>query len=778
MDYGDGPRPVQLPHAWRQEVPVAWEGPAVYRTTVKVENEDEWLVFQGVSYRAVVSINGQEALTHDGIWDEFAVPLGAHVGGGIEVEVRVTKNGGETFPVRRVLSGFLPYVFHTFGGIYGGVRIVRSPSDPTMVQPNSIEVPSPDAHTRVSQEFPIRGRVREGADERPIVAQSSSPVPASRMKVEGRRLFVDGKPFFMRGVLNWGWYPELGHTNPSDDAVRQEIRTVKAMGFNTIKFCLWVPRHRFFEILDEEGMFAWLELPLWSPDKDPQFQEAMASEIERIVEQFKRHTNIIAWTVGCELGAATTSDFRQRMVVFVKQGTGCPLVKDDSGGAEMYGGDLREYGTFEDFHPYCDTHFYPQVIESLRQGPREKKPILLGEFNDFDVHRDLRELNSYMPYWASDDPALNDQGVRWQHDLPRILKESRWATQESKTLHESSRSKGEWVRLKVMESVHACPDISGFVVTGWRHTPISTSGMVDDALRSIYPLEALAHWNGAVNFFLVPFRRPPWIIGGNRPGWLDTQCFFESTISFRVGCHTEEPKKGTCNWSIAGVSGRAVKCSMNALERRVVADITVEDVPPGDHLLEVEFAGVRRTWPVWVVPPLDKSSFVDWRIDAQASEILVPGDNPGFNLMTVELNEEAIERAERGANVVCVLQSGEGTVPMPFWRECAFEVLRSSSLPIKGERGCAWHKLYGLAPDAALAPTYLKERLGEYDVHMNRVDTRTYSEHPYIVTARRGAGKILVTSLKPQGGHGAQPHGIQNNPSGAEFMRWMLKGDW
>ena len=29
VDYGSGPRPVSLPHAWRQDVPVAWEGPTV-----------------------------------------------------------------------------------------------------------------------------------------------------------------------------------------------------------------------------------------------------------------------------------------------------------------------------------------------------------------------------------------------------------------------------------------------------------------------------------------------------------------------------------------------------------------------------------------------------------------------------------------------------------------------------------------------------------------------------------------------------------------------------
>ncbi|MCH7944510.1 MAG: hypothetical protein IIC73_00630 [Armatimonadetes bacterium] len=374
VDYGEGPRAVVLPHAWRQDVPVTWEGPAVYRTSHKVEGDDEWLVFDGVSYRAEIFIDGKPAADHCGIWDAFAVPVGEHAGRTVEVTVEVTKNGGATYPVRDVLSGFIPYVFHTFGGIYGGVRAVRSESDPV---------------------------------ERQL------PAPEPRITIDGHRLFLDGRPFFMRGVLSWGWYPDLGHTNPSDDEIRNEVRTAKRLGFNTIKFCLWVPRLRFFEILEEEGMLAWLELPLWNPTGDLQRMGAMEQEIGRIVRQNRHHRCIVVWTVGCELSSSTGHEFRQRLVEMVQRETGCPLVKDSSGGAEMYGGDLREYGTFDDFHPYCDTHFYPSVLEGLRSGPREMKPVLLGECNDFDVHRDLRALKELAPYWSSQDPRENDMGVRW-----------------------------------------------------------------------------------------------------------------------------------------------------------------------------------------------------------------------------------------------------------------------------------------------------------------------------------------------------------------------------
>ncbi len=746
VDYGEGPRPISLPHAWRQDVAVSWEGPAVYRTKISVQHFDEWLVFHGSSYESRVVINGKTT-THCGIWDEFASPLGIHAGTTVDVEVHVTKNGGAKYPVKDVLSGFLPYVFQSFGGLYCGVSVVRSASDPT---------------------------------------RATKPKIKSRVKVKGRRIFVDGKPFYMRGVLSWGWYPELGHTNPSEDEIRKEVRLVKQMGFNTIKFCLWVPRHRFFEILEEEGMFAWLELPLWAPSREPKRQHAMATEIERIVRQYRHHRSIIAWTMGCELGAATTAEFRDQMVRKVQRLTGCPLVKDDSGGAEMYSGDLREFGTFDDFHPYCDTHFYPVVLDSLRQGARPERPILLGEFNDFDVHRDLVNLKEHTPFWASDDPILNNQGVRWQWDLPRVLRESRWATSPT-DLAIYSIEKGAYVRRKVMEHVRACPDFSGFIVTGLRHTPISTSGMLDDDLRHAFPSESTARWNGPSSFFLVPYRRPPWVNGGNRPGWLDTQCFFAGDVFFKVGVHSETNIEGRLEWNLTPRpmegrppgrpdlrSGSNEIVSVAALRPSVVGEIAVKDLMAGEYVLQTKFAGHQDEWPVSINEKPDWKKFVGWSKQDYVGRF-ADVDLPGVeNMLTTRLDSHLIENARSGAKVVAFLQD-EGTISMPFWRECAFEF---SSLLSEGEwlavRFGEWHRLWSIAPDRALDPKWLKEKLGDYQVRMNRIDTRTYREHPYIAFAKVGRGQVIVTTLRPDGGHGAQPFGVSNNPSGSVLLSRLL----
>ncbi|MCH8980142.1 MAG: hypothetical protein IH945_13010, partial [Armatimonadetes bacterium] len=455
--------------------------------------------------------------------------------------------------------------------------------------------------------------------------------------------------------------------------------------------------------------------------------------------------------------------------------TGCPLIKDSSGGAEMYGGDLREHGTFDDFHPYCDAHFYPSVLEGLRSGPREKRPVLLGEYNDFDVHRDLSALKELAPYWASQDQRENDNGVRWQHDLPTALNESRWARQDNVALVASSAKKGAWVRRSATGHVRSIEDISGYVVTGWRHTPISTSGLVDDALTPVFSQRDIDSWNAPDMLFPILARRPPWIRGGNRPGWLDPHCFFVGQVFVRVGLHSEQGRSGALSWKLGDSEGEGARVEIEPCVPQEVAQISVHLDEPGRYELSVSFDGVTARWPIWVVEMPDWRSFDNWSVQDQFGLIDDVGLPGGDNLLTTRLDTEAIERARNGSRVVALLQ-GEGTLPMPFWRECAFEFAPGLLDPYQDR----YERLWAVASDCALDPAWIKHKLGDTETLMNRVDTRTYAEHPYVARAKLGKGSVLALALRPYGALGAQPWGVARSPSGTELLRRALseQGRW
>ena len=736
-------REISVPHAWRQDLPVSDEGPVDYETQIEVPKGGGFLHFHGVSYQAEIFANEALLTTHKGIWDAFSVPLHAFQGKTVQIRVRVTKNGGPTFPVQQVVSGFLPFVFHTFGGIYAEVEFVPGSHDP-------------------------------------VAERESQPQPASRVQVEGSRVLVDGQPFYPRGLLSWGWYPEFGHPNPPLGAVRSELRAAKALGFNLVKFCLWIPRPRFLKVLEEEGMFAWIELPLWDPSRDPQTQQNMAEEIERIVRQYRAEPSVIAWTVGCELGAAVPAALRARLTAMVHNLTGCPLVKDDSGGAEMYGGDLREFGEFYDFHPYCDTPFYPAVLDSLLPTGRKQQPIFLGEFNDLDVHRDLARTHDEVPFWASTLDELNAQGVRWSHDLPKAVHTSRFSLEHGASRHtglmESSRQKALFVRKTVQEAVRARQAISGYVITGWRDTPISSSGFFDDWGASRFSPEETKPWNGPATIYLLPNRRPPWHKGGNRPGLEDPLNRFPGQAFWRIGVHSDSGLTGRLTWAVRDPSGKPVaegfgdSQSAPALASTEIGQIDWEALP-GEYSLEVSFARAENVWPIWIVQEPSWKPFSDWgKFDPAGllADVPLKGER---NLLATRIPPDLEKRLKQGQNVLLFLLD-EGTQPCPFWREAAIEFRDDGfwgAVPFKEN----WPRLLPVSPDCAIDPAWLKSLDLSEEILLNRIDVRTYAEAPVLVRAK-SKGKLIATTLRPFGGLGSQPAGITRNPAGSALLTALL----
>lgn len=720
-----------IPHAWRQDVPVAWEGPAIYRTRIKVPDSESRLEFEGASFEAVVCVEGQEILTHRGMWTSFGVDLSSFAGRNVEVKVAVTKSGGKRFPVNEVAGGFLPFVFHTFGGVHKPVWLEQGPREPEI--------------DRRSQ---------------PVALEANAP----------------GRKSYLRGLLHWGWYPQLGHTNPPDEVIREEIRKAKELGFNCVKFCLWVPPKSYFRALAEEGMIGWLELPLWDPTSDQEALEQIETELKEIVDEYSLEPGIDIWTIGCELNDATPPEFRKRMVEYVRAKTGCPWIKDNSGGAEMYGGDLVEFGTFDDFHPYCDTMFFGPVLDSLLPGARSSLPILLGETNDVDNHRDVERLAKEAPFWTCNDAVLNDQGVRWQHDLPKFLPTCRFRLggRDHEELMESSRQKALFMRKHIVEMFRQREGIAGYVLTGWRDTPISTAGFFDDWGNERFTAEEVETWNAPTVISVLANRRPPWIRGGNRPGWADPHNLFEGSALWKFALSSEVSHDDTFNARLVGQHGKIwaeTEGHLHAkpLEIASASQLAAANLLAGEYMLCVESGNAINSWPIWVVPQRNLSSF----------ELSDPAELFGMESVRSEFvlasvwSDALIDRASQGTHV-WLFAPPEACLSRPFWRECIQEFRSDPSLDaFKGH----WSRLLPISSDSALNPEWLEQKFGSVgDVKLNRIDTRTYQELPLLTEYALGNGSITISTLRPFGGLGDQPGRLAWNPAGCELLwGWRMK---
>jgi hypothetical protein len=78
------------------------------------------------------------------------------------------------------------------------------------------------------------------------------------------RLFLNGKPFYMRAALDQDFYPQGIYTPPSANFIRQEMLTSKALGLNMLRCHIKLPDPRYLDAADETGMLVWYEIPVWN----------------------------------------------------------------------------------------------------------------------------------------------------------------------------------------------------------------------------------------------------------------------------------------------------------------------------------------------------------------------------------------------------------------------------------------------------------------------------------------------------------------------------------
>ena len=71
------------------------------------------------------------------------------------------------------------------------------------------------------------------------------------------RVYLNGAPYFVRGVLDQGYWPDGLMTAPSDDALVYDIEAMKSAGFNTLRKHIKIESERWYYHCDRLGMLVW-----------------------------------------------------------------------------------------------------------------------------------------------------------------------------------------------------------------------------------------------------------------------------------------------------------------------------------------------------------------------------------------------------------------------------------------------------------------------------------------------------------------------------------------
>ncbi len=186
-------------------------------------------------------------------------------------------------------------------------------------------------------------------------------------------ILLNGKPIFMLGLLDQGFWPDGIYTAPTDEALRSDIERMKDLGFNTLRKHVKVEPQRWYYWCDKLGMLVWQDMP--SGDKyigpnDPDLVRGDASatiyrrELSAMIESLRIHPSIVVWVPFNEgwgqFETATTADW-------ITSTDPSRLVDPASGWTIP----PAEVGDFHDIHVYPGPSAPPT---------EKRRAAVLGEF--------------------------------------------------------------------------------------------------------------------------------------------------------------------------------------------------------------------------------------------------------------------------------------------------------------------------------------------------------------------------------------------------------------
>lgn len=118
-----------------------------------------------------------------------------------------------------------------------------------------------------------------------------------KVHVEDGKVFLNNEPFYLRLVLDQGFYPDGIWTAPTDEALKHDIELSMQAGFNGARLHQKVFEERFHYWADRMGYLTWGESSSWGMDvKDVVSARNFISEWHEIVVRDRNHPSIIAWT--------------------------------------------------------------------------------------------------------------------------------------------------------------------------------------------------------------------------------------------------------------------------------------------------------------------------------------------------------------------------------------------------------------------------------------------------------------------------------------------------
>lgn len=108
------------------------------------------------------------------------------------------------------------------------------------------------------------------------------------------QVYINNAPYYLRLVLDQGYWPESLLTPPSDEAIQYDIKAAKSFGFNGARKHQKVEDPRWLYWCDKIGFVVWGEMAN-AQDYTDEYVARFTDEWQQIVARDYNHPSIITW---------------------------------------------------------------------------------------------------------------------------------------------------------------------------------------------------------------------------------------------------------------------------------------------------------------------------------------------------------------------------------------------------------------------------------------------------------------------------------------------------
>jgi beta-galactosidase/beta-glucuronidase len=195
---------------------------------------------------------------------------------------------------------------------------------------------------------------------------------------------LNGLPYFVRSVLEQGWWDESHLTAPSPAHYRAEIEAIRELGFNAARIHQKTEDPRMLYWADRFGLLIWVESAA-AYAFSPRAVRLMMAEWQEIVTQYRNHPSVVTWVPMNESWGVQDIAVSQPQREFVQALASLtraldpsrPVISND--GWEHVDSDLmtlHDYTANPDLirRRYADPESVAAVLRG--QGPQLRRPAL------------------------------------------------------------------------------------------------------------------------------------------------------------------------------------------------------------------------------------------------------------------------------------------------------------------------------------------------------------------------------------------------------------------